>query len=89
MSLWWLHHGWTDTCCSNCGARIYPEGDPDWGLCWPCMNASQSEQQQYSDCPLCGGDCAGANPPVVNCPMREPEPDEQPAPARDNGTRTE
>lgn len=21
-------------------------------------------------CPVCGGDCAGANPPVVSCPVR-------------------
>ena len=21
-------------------------------------------------CPICGGDCAAANPPVANCPMR-------------------
>jgi hypothetical protein len=23
-----------------------------------------------SGCPVCGGDCAGANPPVLYCPMR-------------------
>ena len=22
-------------------------------------------------CPVCGADCAGANPPVVYCPMKE------------------
>lgn len=22
-------------------------------------------------CPVCGGDCASANPPVIHCPMRE------------------
>ena len=21
-------------------------------------------------CPVCGGDCASANPPILNCPMR-------------------
>ncbi len=21
-------------------------------------------------CPICGGDCAGANPPVIDCPMQ-------------------
>lgn len=27
------------------------------------------------DCPVCGGDCADANPPVMNCPLLDaPEP---------------
>ena len=26
---------------------------------------------RVAGCPVCGGDCAGANPPVVYCPMRE------------------
>jgi hypothetical protein len=21
-------------------------------------------------CPVCGGDCSGANPPVIDCPMK-------------------
>lgn len=40
MSLWWLQPGWTEASCAHCGSRIWPEGDPDWGLCWPCMEAS-------------------------------------------------
>jgi hypothetical protein len=28
-----------------------------------------AEIQAYG-CPVCGGDCASANPPVVMCPMR-------------------
>lgn len=24
------------------------------------------------DCPVCGGDCAAANPPVMNCPLQAP-----------------
>jgi len=53
MSLWWLQPGWTDAQCGNCGSTIYPEGDPDWGLCWPCMQhateqAEHDRQQQES-----------------------------------------
>lgn len=33
--------------------------------CENCMNTGYLDQ-----CPICGGDCAGANPPVYNCPMR-------------------
>lgn len=27
-------------------------------------------------CPICGGDCAGANPPMIYCPMRDNPPHE-------------
>ena len=37
MTLWWLQPGWKDTTCMSCGSQIWPEGDPDWGLCLPCM----------------------------------------------------
>lgn len=37
MSLWWLQPGWTETPCARCGQTIYPEGDPDWGLCGPSI----------------------------------------------------
>jgi hypothetical protein len=30
------------------------------------------QQNEGRDCPICGGDCAGANPPVYQCPMKEP-----------------
>lgn len=26
--------------------------------------------QLPEQCPVCGGDCAAANPPVTNCPLR-------------------
>lgn len=29
--------------------------------------------QQMRGCPVCGGDCAGANLPVMSCPMQEAE----------------
>lgn len=47
MSLWWLQPGWTATCCAQCGSQIWPQGDPDWGLCEPCF--TQSLQQQYPE----------------------------------------
>jgi hypothetical protein len=28
----------------------------------------------YDCCPICGGDCAAANPPVLHCPMKEAPP---------------
>lgn len=46
MSLWWLQPGWSETPCACCGQRIAPEGDPDWGLCWGCMQAEQERQFQ-------------------------------------------
>lgn len=30
------------------------------------------EHTQISDCEVCGGDCAAANPPVMNCPLQTP-----------------
>lgn len=32
-----------------------------------CPDCDGTGAQWY--CPLCGGDCSAANPPVVNCPM--------------------
>jgi hypothetical protein len=46
MTLWWLQPGWDQACCSNCGKRIWPEGDPDWGACYECFTAQL--EQQYS-----------------------------------------
>jgi hypothetical protein len=47
VTLWWLQPGWTETRCANCGAKIWPQGDPDWGLCEPCFTAQL--QQQYPE----------------------------------------
>lgn len=30
-------------------------------------------------CPICHGDCASANPPVIGCPMKEQRPPGLPA----------
>ena len=57
MSLWWLQPGWTQAICS-CGTKIWPEGDPDWGMCYSCMCAQHSQQQQQEPpnppCDICG-----------------------------------
>lgn len=48
--LWWLQPGWSDARCGNCGGHIQRSGgDPDWGLCWPCMQnrVNRSEQDRY------------------------------------------
>jgi len=29
------------------------------------------DEENAPDCYVCGGDCAGANPPVMSCPMRK------------------
>lgn len=46
MSLWWLQPGWTDACCARCGQRIYPEGDPDWGMCFQCFSEDMDRQRE-------------------------------------------
>ncbi len=38
-AFWWLQPGWTETLCARCGNKIWPEGDPDHGLCYPCWMA--------------------------------------------------
>jgi len=45
MSLWWLEPGWDQQCCAQCGARIWPEGDPDWGLCLQCFDEQLARAQ--------------------------------------------
>jgi hypothetical protein len=49
MSLWWLQPGWDQARCPNCGKRIWPEGDPDWGACYECFTAqlADREREQY------------------------------------------
>jgi len=48
MSLWWLEPGWSDARCA-CGARIAPEGDPDWGACFHCFSAQLQASQMEED----------------------------------------
>jgi len=51
--LWWLQPGWENTTCARCGAKIYPEGDPDWGLCYSCftdkLRQKEHEKEHYAD----------------------------------------
>jgi hypothetical protein len=55
MTLWWLEPDRTKAVCANCGCTIWPEGDPDHGVCYDCFmqNAQQEqppeEQQLYED----------------------------------------
>lgn len=49
MSLWWLEPGWTDTCCARCGRKIWPEGDPDWGLCYDCFTKEIYEKEMRQE----------------------------------------
>lgn len=46
MSLWWMQPGWTDALCSQCGARIWPEGDPDWGKCYTCFTRDLEQAEE-------------------------------------------
>lgn len=49
MSLWWLEPGWKETRCSQCGAMIWPEGDPDWGKCYTCFSAELEANRQAKE----------------------------------------
>lgn len=50
MSLWWLQAGWGDACCASCGQNIQRSGgDPDWGICWPCMKSKQDDANRYAE----------------------------------------
>jgi hypothetical protein len=33
-------------------------------------DALKTRDQEPPPCPICSGDCAGANPPVMNCPVQ-------------------
>lgn len=49
MSLWWLEPGWTETRCGCCGAVIWPEGDPDHGVCFSCFQHQYAEAERYAE----------------------------------------
>jgi len=51
VSLWWLQPGWDQTRCAQCGAKIWPEGDPDWGVCVACFAPPEEQypEQQYPE----------------------------------------
>lgn len=50
---WWLQEGWTAAACGRCGAKIWPEGDPDWGLCYSCFSADVDSRQHEPPLPRC------------------------------------
>lgn len=49
MSLWWLQPGWTETRCQCCGGKIWPEGDPDMGVCFSCYQREWNDKAQQED----------------------------------------
>lgn len=49
MSLWWLEPGWTEALCGECGSKIWPEGDPDHGVCYQCFMRQQQETEAYAE----------------------------------------
>lgn len=51
MSLWWLESGWTEARCARCGRKIWPEGDPDHGVCYDCYFANQPQQYPEPEYP--------------------------------------
>lgn len=53
MSLWWLQEDWNQALCAQCGRQIWPEGDPDWGLCYECFSSAVAYDQPERPEPLC------------------------------------
>ena len=58
MSFWWLQPGWTEAKC-ECGKKIWPEGDPDWGKCFECLTNSlhvgvDHGRDEFHLCDICG-----------------------------------
>jgi hypothetical protein len=56
--LYWLRPGWKQARCARCGVTIWPDGDPDWGLCYNCftddLNRRHSEPEVPYPCDICG-----------------------------------
>jgi hypothetical protein len=48
-TLWWLQPGWKEARCISCGAKIWPEGDPDWGYCVECFDARLDEERRLRE----------------------------------------
>ncbi|QWY83328.1 hypothetical protein [Rhizobium phage RHph_X3_2] len=45
------------------------EGNGLHGVSRDMLNAAFAVKNEPEPCPICSGDCAGANPPVYNCPL--------------------
>jgi len=66
MVLWWLDPSWKEARCPQCGNKIWPEGDPDWGLCYNCFGEKlenerrQTEHEMMYPCDICGKNSAVA-----------------------------
>lgn len=51
-NFWWLEPEWKETRCSQCGRKIWPEGDPDHGVCYDCYmerDRVRREEKEYYD----------------------------------------
>lgn len=59
MSLYWLQPEWKLRCCANCGIRIWPEGDPDWGYCVDCYDNKMKTTENFLEyaCEKAGHPC--------------------------------
>ena len=52
---------------ASCDAQ--PDLDEDENEETMTISEVPTTDEPHVQCPLCGGDCAGANPPVYDCPM--------------------
>ena len=49
LMTWWLQPGWNEACCTDCGRKIWPEGDPDWGRCVECFEARLDHEKRMRE----------------------------------------
>jgi hypothetical protein len=47
--MWWLQPGWKEALCIDCGKKIWPEGDPDWGRCVECFDAQLNHEREMRE----------------------------------------
>ena len=54
---YWLEPEWKKTRCACCGNIIWPEGDPDWGMCYDCFSNYLNQRYEPGPvyiCDICG-----------------------------------
>ncbi|GIU69153.1 MAG: hypothetical protein KatS3mg002_0389 [Candidatus Woesearchaeota archaeon] len=51
----WFNSEWVKARCYRCGNKIWPEGDPDWVLCYSCFSEKIQEEteQNILRCDIC------------------------------------
>lgn len=54
--MWWFDPEWVNARCARCGSKIWPEGDPDWGLCYACFSEKVKKEREPAIplCDICG-----------------------------------